>query len=117
MVDVERVRFQTIPPHTTPSRVVLRAEARHLPPGVNLHASSASVADAQSNFSSFRERLAEACRVRDLTHDKLCSSIRLGGSRAVDLDFPGLKALDIYGLVQMADRLDVSIDWLLGLTE
>jgi hypothetical protein len=34
-----------------------------------------------SDFSVFRERLQEACRVRNLTQDKLCSSISLGGMR------------------------------------
>jgi hypothetical protein len=32
----------------------------------------------------------------------------------MDLDYSGLKALDIYRLAQIADRLDVSVDWLLG---
>ena len=68
----------------------------------------------RSNFSVFRERLAEACRLREMTHDKLCSSIGLGGRRAVDLGYSGLKALDIYRLAQIADRLDVSVDWMLG---
>ena len=68
----------------------------------------------QSDLSIFRERLAEACRVRGLTHDRLCASIGIAGRRALDLDFSGLKALDIYRLVQIADRLEVSVDWLLG---
>ena len=42
------------------------------------------------------------------------AGIRLGGSRTHHLDFAGLKALDIYRLAQIADRLDVSVDWLLG---
>jgi hypothetical protein len=32
----------------------------------------------------------------------------------IDLEYSGLKVLDIYRLAQIADRLDVSIDWLLG---
>jgi hypothetical protein len=67
-----------------------------------------------SDFSLFRERLAHACHVRNITHDRLCASIGLGGRRSVDLDFSGLKALDIYRLAQIADRLEVSVDWLLG---
>ena len=62
----------------------------------------------------FRERLAIACRLRGITYDQLCSSIGLGGRRTVDLEHAGLRALDIYRLAQIADRLDVSIDWLLG---
>ena len=58
----------------------------------------------RSNFSVFRERLAEACRLREMTNDKLCSSIGLGGRRAVDLGYSGLKALDIYRLAQIAPR-------------
>jgi len=68
----------------------------------------------QSNFSLFRERLREACQIRNMTHDKLCSSIGIGGRRVVDLDTQGLRALDIHRLAQIADRLDVSIDWLVG---
>ena len=67
-----------------------------------------------SDFSLFRERLAYACRARGITPDRLCVSIGLGSRRRVDLAFSGLKALDIYRLAQIADRLEVSVDWLLG---
>ena len=49
-----------------------------------------------------------------MTPDQLCASIGLGGRRRVDLAFSGLKALDVYRLAQIADRLEVSVDWLLG---
>ena len=68
----------------------------------------------ETNFFIFRERLAIACRLRGITYDQLCSSIGLGGRRNVDLEYAGSRALDIYRLAQIADRLDVSIDWLLG---
>ena len=68
----------------------------------------------ETNFFIFRERLAIACRLRGITYDQLCSSIGLGGRRTVHLEHAGLRALDIYRLAQIADRLDVSIDWLLG---
>jgi hypothetical protein len=68
----------------------------------------------QSDFSLFRERLAHACRARNMTNDQLLASIGLGGRRRLDLASSGLKALDIYRLAQIADRLDVSVDWLLG---
>ena len=71
----------------------------------------------RSDFSVFRGRLAEACRVRNMTHDKLCSSIGIGGRRTIDLHVTGLKALDLYRVAQIAGRLDVSIDWLLGRTD
>ena len=64
----------------------------------------------QSDFSLFRERLAHACRVRDIKLDRLCASIGLGSRRRVDLASSGLKALHIYGLAQIADRLEVSVD-------
>ncbi|MFY9641443.1 MAG: hypothetical protein WCD20_05995 [Rhodomicrobium sp.] len=42
-----------------------------------------------------------------MSHDHLCAS-------AVELHFAGLKALDVYRLAEIADRLEVSVDWLLG---
>ena len=38
----------------------------------------------------------------------------MGGRRALDLQFSGLRALGLYRVCQIADRLDVSLDWLLG---
>jgi hypothetical protein len=49
-----------------------------------------------------------------MTHDQLCASIGAGSRRRVDLALSGLKALDIYRLAQVADRLEVSIVWLQG---
>ena len=68
----------------------------------------------QTDFSVFRERLAEACRIRNMTQEALCRSIGLGSRRALDVSILGLRALDLYRVCQIADRLDVSIDWLLG---
>ena len=68
-----------------------------------------------TNFSLFRDRFAEACRVRDMKPDAVYRSIGLGGRRALDLQSVGvLRALDLYRVCQIADRLDVSLDWLLG---
>lgn len=64
----------------------------------------------QSDFSILHDHLAEACRLRKMSHDRLCAA-------AVDLHFAGLKALDVYRLAEIADRLDVSVDWLLGRSE
>jgi hypothetical protein len=64
----------------------------------------------QSNFSVLHDHLAEACRVRKITHDRQCNE-------AVELHFAGLRALDVYRLAQIADRLEVSLDWLLGRSE
>jgi hypothetical protein len=42
-------------------------------------------------------------------------SIGLGARRTVDLQSVRvLRALDLYRVCQIADRLDVSLDWLLG---
>jgi hypothetical protein len=60
-----------------------------------------------SDFTVFREHLAEACRDRKKSPDPLCAA-------AVDLHFAGLRALDVYRLAKIADELDVSVDWLLG---
>ena len=67
-----------------------------------------------TDFSLFRDRLAEACRIRGMTHDAVYRSIGMGGRRALDLQFLGLRALDLYRVCQIADRLNVSVDWLLG---
>jgi hypothetical protein len=64
-------------------------------------------------FSVFRERLAEACGVRD-RYPALCRGIGLSPNKAVDLEYSPLEALDLYRVCQIADKLDVSIDWLLS---
>jgi hypothetical protein len=64
----------------------------------------------QSDFSVFRERLAEACRARNMTNEGLCRSLGLGGRRAVDFHIFGLKSIDVYRLAQIADKLDLSFD-------
>ncbi len=68
----------------------------------------------QTDFNVFRERLAEACRARNVTYETVCRSAGMGGRRAVAFYTHGLKALDLYRVCQIADMLDVSVDWLLG---
>jgi hypothetical protein len=69
----------------------------------------------RTDFSLFRDRFAEACRVRDMKPEAVYRSIGLGGRRALDVQTVGvLRALDLYRVCQIADRLDVSVDWLLG---
>ena len=68
----------------------------------------------QTDYSVFGKRLAEACLARNMTRDRVCASIGMGGRRSADFLIQGLKAIDLYRLCQIADRLDVSIDWLLG---
>jgi hypothetical protein len=68
-----------------------------------------------TNFSLFRDRFAEACRIRDMKPEAVYRSVGIGGRRALDLQSVGvLRALDLYGVCQIADRLDVSLDWLVG---
>ena len=67
-----------------------------------------------TDFSVFRNRFAEACRIRDMKPDAVYWSIGLGGRRTLDFQSIGLRALDLYRVCQIADRLDVSVDWLLG---
>lgn len=69
----------------------------------------------RTDFSLFRDRLAEACRVRGMKQDAVYRSIGIGGRRALDVQSVGvLRALDLYRVCQIADHLDVSVDWLLG---
>ncbi len=68
----------------------------------------------QTKFSLFRERLAEACRIRNMTESKVCASIGLSGRLAVNPSVFGPGALDLHRVCQMADVLDVSLDWLMG---
>ena len=68
-----------------------------------------------TNFNLFRDRFAEACRVRDMKPAAVYRSVGIGGRRALDLESVGvLRALDLYRLCQIADRLNVSLDWLVG---
>ena len=67
-----------------------------------------------SDFSVFRERLIEACKMLETTPDRVAKIIGMGSRRVVNIEYVGLKGLDIHRLARIADRLDVSIDWLLG---
>jgi hypothetical protein len=68
-----------------------------------------------TDYSVFRDRFAEACRVRGMKPDAVYRSIGIGGRRALDIQTVGvLRALDLHRVCQIADRLDVSVDWLLG---
>jgi hypothetical protein len=68
-----------------------------------------------TDYSVFRDRFAEACSKRGMKPDAVYRSIGIGGRRALDLQTVGvLRALDLHRVCQIADRLDVSVDWLLG---
>jgi hypothetical protein len=68
----------------------------------------------RTDFRVFRERLAEACRARGTTETKVCAQIGLGARRAFHLTLAGPRAIDVWRLCQIAEVLDVSLDWLVG---
>ncbi len=67
-----------------------------------------------TDFSVFRARFAEACRIRGTKSDAVCRSIGMGGRRALNVEHSGLRGLDLHRVRQVADKLEVSVDWLLG---
>ncbi len=68
----------------------------------------------QTKFSLFSERLAEACRMRNMTESKVFAGIGLSGRLANNPSIFGPGALDLYRVCQIADVLNVSLDWLMG---
>jgi hypothetical protein len=68
----------------------------------------------RTDFSVFRGRLAEACRARDIKAVELSLSTGLAPQRLVAPQLTGRGALDLYRVCQIADVLDVSLDWLTG---
>jgi hypothetical protein len=72
---------------------------------------------SECDFGVFRERIIEACRMRETRPDRVAKIIGMGPRRVIDIEYVGLKGLDIHRLAQIADKLDVSIDWLLGRTD
>ena len=49
-----------------------------------------------------------------MTQEAVLCGISMGGGPALDFQSIGLRALDLYRVCQISDRLDVSVDWLLG---
>lgn len=70
-----------------------------------------------ADFSLFRERLREACKQRGTTPARLARSVGTPPRAALGFAYGGWRSIDIYTLCLMADRLDVSLDWLLGRTD
>jgi hypothetical protein len=62
----------------------------------------------------FKERFREACKAKGTTVQMLLLSIGIEPNKVVAVEFAGLRVLDIHRLLQIADRLDVSLDWLMG---
>ena len=70
-----------------------------------------------SDFTVFSMRLDEACRSRGITAGQLLASFKFGGRRRVGIYNVGARALDLYEIAAIADRLNVSIAFLLGRTD
>jgi hypothetical protein len=68
----------------------------------------------RTDFSVFRERLADACRARDVKTAELSVSTGLAPRRLVAPHLSGAGALDLHRVCQIADVLDVSVDYLTG---
>jgi hypothetical protein len=66
----------------------------------------------RTDFSLFRDRLTEACRIRGVAHDAIASELM--AAAFLDFQFARSRTLDLYRVCQIADRLDVSVDWLVG---
>jgi transcriptional regulator with XRE-family HTH domain len=69
------------------------------------------------NLALFPARLRRACKNRNTTVREVGEGIGLSPRRVIDLEVRGLRCLDTKRLSQLAERLDVSIDWLLGAPE
>jgi hypothetical protein len=50
----------------------------------------------RTDFSVFRERFVEACRLRNMSDVAVCRSIGLGSRSTINLSLSGPKALDLY---------------------
>jgi hypothetical protein len=68
----------------------------------------------RTDFSKFRERLAMASQARQVPEPQLAASIGLTPRRPVALSLTGPGALDLDHVCQIADKLAVSLDWLMG---
>jgi hypothetical protein len=68
----------------------------------------------RTDFSKFRERLAVASQARQMPEPQLAASIGLTPRRPVALSLTGPGGLDLDRVCQIADILDVSLDWLTG---
>jgi hypothetical protein len=68
----------------------------------------------QTDYSVFQERLAAACLTRNITEREVFRSIGLGGRKTMSFGRIGVRALDLPWVCQIADALDVSLDWLMG---
>jgi hypothetical protein len=68
----------------------------------------------RTDFSPFCQRLTEARRARDKSEAKICQQIGFSGRRDITLALTGPDGIDLWRLSQIADVLDVSLDWLTG---
>ena len=57
-----------------------------------------------------KNALGKPAKLRGTTVEKLLRSIGMGSKNVLLVEFAGLRKLDIHRLLQIADRLDVSLD-------
>jgi hypothetical protein len=88
--------------------------AAKVPPSPCNLAGKAQLLGMRADFSLFRERLAEACRARGRTASQVSHQVGLSPRRAITLSLTGPSAIDVWRLCQIAEVLDVSLDWLVG---
>jgi transcriptional regulator with XRE-family HTH domain len=69
------------------------------------------------DLTLFGPHLREACKARGVTVAQVGHSIGLAPRRIVDLEQSGVHNLDVYRLADLAQSLNVSVDWLLGREE
>jgi len=62
----------------------------------------------RTDFSVFRERVAEACRARNMTPAQLSTYTGLSPRRTIAMRLSGPDALDLYRVCEIADVRDVS---------
>jgi hypothetical protein len=66
------------------------------------------------NLELFASRLNEACKRKNIPVQQIVRGIGLGPRGLFELESRGIQCLDIYQLSRIAERLDVSMDWLCG---
>jgi hypothetical protein len=72
------------------------------------------IATMRYNLEMFASRLHEACKRKNIPVQQIVRGIGLGPRGPFELESRGIQCLDIYQLSRIAERLEVSMDWLCG---